>query len=348
MAIALALGGVAFGPAHAQTYTAGADLYFYGDNTEFTNPFRAGETTLGASGRVFVDARLNEAVTVRAGLFGLGRFGAHRFLEHAEPAIALLVSRGASRFVFGSLDTVAAHPEVRGPDHETPHGLLPPLQAETLAFTRGQEMGLQWLLAARRVEHDAWINWQRLNAAAHRERFDAGYRARARLAASLHLQGQWHIVHEGGQQHATGPVLDSQAGALGVEWATPLKGGTLSAESFGVAARFVPDRARPALSEDGLATFSRLAWQGRRWRAHALVWRGRDMLKDEGDANYLARRRDGTRVRGVRDYAEAGVTRHFRPAPGVHILAAFRLHRIESDYEYSYRLAARVRVRRPF
>ena len=28
-------------PAFAQTYTAAADMLFYGDNTEFANPFRA-------------------------------------------------------------------------------------------------------------------------------------------------------------------------------------------------------------------------------------------------------------------------------------------------------------------
>ena len=32
-----------------------------------------------------------------------------------------------------------------------------------------------------RFEHDTWINWQRLNTAEHRERFDAGYRARVGL-----------------------------------------------------------------------------------------------------------------------------------------------------------------------
>jgi hypothetical protein len=70
------------------------------------------------------------------------------------------------------------------------------------------------------------------------------------------------------------------------------------------------------------------------------------MLKAEGDANYLAARRDGTMFRKVRDYAELGITRHFSPAPGVDLFAAIRLHRIESFYEYSYRINARLHLRK--
>jgi hypothetical protein len=98
-------------------------------------------------------------------------------------------------------------------------------------------------------------------------------------------------------------------------------------------------------TEVGLGSFSRAAVERGPWRAHLIVWRGRDVLKDEGDANYLSRRADGTMFRGTRDYAELGVTRHFRPAPGVHMFAAFRLHRTESHYEYSYRIVGRVRLR---
>ena len=78
----------------AQTYTAAADLLFYGDNTEFANPFRDGETLLGISGRIFLDVAFNDAVTVRGGVFGLGRFASHEFLEHAEPMVSLRSDEG--------------------------------------------------------------------------------------------------------------------------------------------------------------------------------------------------------------------------------------------------------------
>jgi hypothetical protein len=329
------------------TYAISSDLLFYGDNTEFTNPFRSGETLFGVSGRVLLDVTFNDAVRLRGGLFGLGRFGSGRFLEHAEPAVALEFSRGPSRLVFGSLQTSAWAESVEGPDRDTPHGLLPPLQDETLTFSRGQEMGLQWLVAATRFDHDVWINWQRLNTVEARERFDAGYRATLALSPSLTLHGQWHLVHEGGQQFARGAVNDSQAAAAGLAWTRRSGDRHLALDTHVVITQDVPDREQSALTEAGIGTFSRAAVGRGPWRVHAIVWRSRDTLKAEGDANYLARQRDGRLFRKVRDYAELGLTRGFQPAPGVHAFAAFRLHRIESHYEYSYRIAARVHLRRP-
>jgi hypothetical protein len=335
-------------PASAQTYTAAADLLFYGDNTEFTNPFRKGETVLGTSGRVFLEVALNESVKLRGGLFGSGRYGAHEFLEHGEPLVALEVSRGPSRFVFGSLETIQTNHDVAGPDRETLHGLLPPLQEETLTFTRGQEMGAQWLVAAPRLEHDAWINWQRLNTSSHRERLDAGYRTRVSLTPSVRLQGQWHVVHEGGQQFASGAVSDSQGFAAGLELVRPIGATRLTIDTHAVATRNVPDRSRPQRTSTGWGGFARGAVDRGPWRAHLIVWRSCDTVKAEGDANYLALRTNGTLFRNVRDYAELGVTRHFRPAPGVHLFAAARVHRVESQYEYSYRIVARVHLRHQF
>jgi hypothetical protein len=336
-------------PAAAQTYSAGADLLFYGDNTEFANPFRSGETTLGVSGRVFMDATLNDAVTLRAGFFGLGRFGAHEALEHAEPLVALRLSRGASQFVFGSLDTIATRHDVLGPDEETLHRLLPPLQEETLTFRRGQEMGLQWIVDAKGFTHDAWIDWQRLNTERHRERFDAGYRSAIMVSPRWQLHGQWHVVHEGGQRFTSGPVRDSQAAALGARWsASASQRVRMNFEGHLVGTHDVPNRAERDGARAGLGVFTRAGVEYGPWRSHLIVWRGGDVLKEEGDPNYLARRRDGTRFRKIRDYAELGLTRHFRPAPGVHMFAAVRIHRTESAYEYSYRIVSRVRLRHVF
>lgn len=331
----------------AQTYTAAGDLLFYGDNTEFANPFREGETLLGASGRITLDVALNKIVTLRGGIFGLGRFGAHTFLEQGEPVLALAIGDASSRFIFGSLETAATRTAVAGPDVETLHGLLPPLQREQLTFSRGQEMGLQWLVDRPRLNHDLWINWQRLNTDQHRERFDTGYRGAITVARALALHGQWHLVHEGGQQFDSGAVSDSQAAALGIEWTGAAGAGQVSLESHVVATRHVPDRAQPLLTDAGLGSFTRVAWTRSRWRAHGVVWRSRDTLKAEGDPNYLSARRDGTMFRRVRDYGELGLTRHFSPAPGLHMFAAARLHRVESHYEYSYRIVARVRWLRP-
>ncbi len=336
---------LAIQPAAAQRLTAGADLLFYGDNTEFANPFREGETLLGTAGRAFVDLELSDAATLRAGLFAKGRYGAHEFVEEVEPVIALILRRGTSRFLFGSLDTATFDHRIRGADEDTPHGLLPPLQRETLTFERAHEMGLQWRVESPRLDHDVWINWQRLNTALHRERFDAGVRSRVAITASLALHGQWHVVHEGGQQFASGPVRDSHAAAAGVEWRHVLGGSRLVIDGHIVATRYVPDRERLDASENGVGGFARAAVEHGPWRAHAIGWRSRDTLKDEGDPNYLMLRRDGTWFGKVRDYGEVGLTRHFTPAPTVQFDASLRLHRVESHYEYSYRLAARIRLR---
>jgi hypothetical protein len=44
--------------------TLRSDLLLYGDNTEFRNPFREGETIFGAAARVFADIELNPRVRV--------------------------------------------------------------------------------------------------------------------------------------------------------------------------------------------------------------------------------------------------------------------------------------------
>ena len=333
--------------AAAQTYSAGADLLFYGDNTEFANPFRAGDTTLGASGKIFLEAALNDAVTVRGGVFVLGRFGAHDAFDHAEPVIALQISRGHSRFIFGSIETASTSHDVNGPDLETPHRLLPPIQQETLTFSRGQEMGLQWIVESGEFQHDAWINWQRLNSETDRERFDAGYRSSTAVARNLRLHGQWHVVHEGGQRFDNGAVSDSQAAALGLEWSHAGRARS-TLEAFVVGSRDVPDRADPQRSASGAGVFTRGALGFKAWRSHLIIWRARHLTKAEGDPNYLALRRNGSRFGKVRDYAEWGLTRHFRPARDVHVFAAFRVHRVESSYEYSYRNVGRVRLRHQF
>ena len=84
------------------------------------------------------------------------------------------------------------------------------------------------------------------------------------------------------------------------------------------------------------------------WRTHIIVWRGNDYIKEEGDTNYGGRRRDGSRFRKVRDYAEIGVTRIGHPVPALQLEGSARLHRVESHYEYSYRMLGRVTLRWPF
>jgi hypothetical protein len=342
-----------------QGLTAGADVMFYGDNTEFHNPFREGETLFGAAARLDAGVELSDTVTLALGVFANQRFGSDDAFELVRPILSITVKGRRSRFVFGTLVTPRVG-DPAGPDNAGPHGLVPPVQRETLAFDRPYEAGLQWTFDGPRLGHDAWVQWQRLNTPRQRERLDAGARLLWRLHGPLFLPFQAHVVHEGGQLFSAGPVRDSFALASGLvisnrrgdvagrPRARPAPaardGVSASVELLGLWSRYTPDREAANPTRAGGAFFGRAAVEARGWRVHLIAWRGDDFVKDEGDPNYMSMRRDGTRYRGVRDYSEAGVTRTFDVAPGAFIETSFRFHRVERHYEYSYRVVAVARV----
>jgi hypothetical protein len=328
-----------------ENITLRSDILLYGDNTEFRNPFREGETIFGAAARVFIDTSLGSRAAISLGVFGNQRFGSERAFEQVRPVVALTVRGRRSTFVFGALPAMEPSRPM-GPDRGGPHGLLPPLQRETLGFERAYEPGLLWRFAGTRLSHTMWLEWQRLNTVEHRERFDGGLDGRIELACHAAIRFQTHVVHEGGQQFASGPVADSAAAALGIALTRGTnERGALTVEAYGLAGKSVPDRQRPSDDRNGRAFFARAALERGGWRAHAIVWRGRDFIKDEGDANYGSLRRDGHRYGGTRDYAETGVARRMTVAPGAVIEVSGRLHRTERFYEYSYRVVAIASVR---
>lgn len=332
---------VTYGQEHLTLRT---DLMLYGDNTEFRNPFREGETIFGAAVRPALDVALNRRVTVTLGVLTNQRFGSEDAFELVRPVVTVVFQGTLSTFLIGTLPGPRGGlPE--GPDRSGPHGLLPPLQRETLTFERPYEAGLQWTVTARRLRHEAWINWQRLNTEAHRERFDAGVAGEVRIRSGIALPFQLHVVHEGGQLFAAGPVVDSAAAAAGVSVSGRI--GALDSatiEAYALVSHYVPDREAPQRTRNGAGFFGRAAGTRRGWRGHLLFWRGDDFIKVEGDPNYLSQRRDGSRYRGIRDYAEAGLTRTFRPSSAVAFEASGRLHRVEKHYEYSYRLLCVTRL----
>lgn len=341
MLIALAAIGCGT-PARAQEHVAiGADVLLYGDNTEFRNPFREGETIFGSAARVTANLELSPRATVTLGVLGNERFGSDNAFELVRPVLSLLVSGTRSSFVFGVFPPRQSN-AVAGPDRAGPHGLLPPLQRETLTFDRPFETGLRWTFTGPRIGHEMWLEWQRINTSSHRERFDAGIRAEVRRGG-LSVPFQLHIVHEGGQLFASGPVADSVAAASGLSLAREIRGvGLATFEGYGLVSRYVPDRALPDRSRDGTAFFGRGALERSEWRLHLIIWRGRNFIKDEGDPNYLSVRRDGSRYHGTRDYAEIGASRTFTLAPRATLETSARFHRIEHYYEYSYRVTSTV------
>lgn len=334
-------------PAAAQDFPLDleASATFYGDNTEFSNPFRTGETLAGAFASIFVEGRVSGRLALRGGVFAHQRLGSSDAFDEVRPVLALVIGPPSSRLVLGTLETLRRH-DGAGPDRTGPHGLLPPVQRETLAFDRPWEAGLQWLVDTPRVRHDAWLHWQRRAAPGRRERFDAGLNSRVRLRPALALRGEIHLVHQGGQVRSSDPVADSVAAGLGIETAAAVGAlDRLSLEALAIVSRHVPDRAAPERAPTGLGTFLRIAAEERGWRLHALLWRADDFVKAEGDPLYHSVERDGRRYRGLRDYAEAGVTRTFPLAAGSWLEASARWHRVERDYEYSFRVLAVGRLR---
>ena len=341
----LAVATIAGGTAAAQQHvTARADVLLYGDNTEFRNPFREGETIFGSAARASVDLELNPRTTLSLGVSGNERFGGDDAFEQVRPVVALTVTGARSSFVFGAFPARPAEWPI-GADRMGPHALLPPLQRETLTFERPYEPGLRWTFRGTMVEHEMWLEWQRLNTPEHRERFDAGMHAALRPRAALSFPVQLHIVHEGGQLFASGPVHDSVAAAAGAKVEHSVSDVTRgSLEAFGLVSRDVPDRAQPELSRDGVAFLGRGALERGGWRLHLIVWRGRNFIKDEGDPNYLSVLRGGARYHGTRDYAEIGGARRFRLADTASLEVSARVHRIERYYEYSYRVTSTINV----
>lgn len=349
----LAVTGVAIAgaarPASAQIpkLTLDTSLVFYGDDQEFSNPFRTGVTTVGTYGVVFLAAAINDRLTVRAGAFGNWRFGSENAVDQARPVLALVIRSGTSQFILGTLDTTR-HLTGAGPDRTGPHGLLPPVQDALLSFDRPHEAGLQWTVDSPRYSHDAWINWQRLNTRAHREIFDVGMATLTHLRPALAIRGDVHMWHRGGQEGGVEPVSDSVAAAAGIE-----AGGVvgldkrLTLELVALGSRNVPDRAKPDLTTGGFATFLRFAVEKSPWRLHVILWRANGFVKVEGDPLYQAVRHDGSRFLPVRDYAELGLTRRYTLSPDSFVEASLRLHRPEDNYDFSFRVLGVANLKMP-
>ena len=330
-------------PAVAQgEVTVRSDLLFYGDNTEFHNPFRKGETIFGAAVWLAAACGLNDRVTLSIGGFANQRFGSEHAFEQVRPVISLTVRGQRSAFLFGTLPAPTVNLPV-GPDRGGVHQLLPPIQRETLAYDRPYESGLAWNFTGRLLQHHFWIAWQRLNTPQHRERFDGGITDSLRVADHVSLPLQLHIVHEGGQLYQSGPVADSAAAAAGIDLHGTLANRyAASLELFGLGSKHVPDRSQPQLSRNGVAFFGRVSAGRLGWRAHVIFWRARTFVSEEGDLNYSSMQHNGELYRGIRDYAEAGLARRFKLADTAFLEASARLHRVENHYEYSYRVLSVV------
>src|SRR3954469_23177510 len=98
---------LALGPslAAAQTFTWKSGATFYGDNTEFFNPYRVGQTILGAQMQTYVSAALGPRTEVVGGIYVDHRSGRGDFFDQVKPLLGFRYHTATSLGVLGTLVT---------------------------------------------------------------------------------------------------------------------------------------------------------------------------------------------------------------------------------------------------
>jgi hypothetical protein len=327
----------------AQDFAWKSGAIFYGDNTEFFNPYRTGQTILGAQLQTYLSAGLGPRTEIILGAYGNHRSGRSDFLDEVRP---LLGFRYRTRTSLGALGTLVT---------EDRHGYLEPLEVSTLEFTRPVEYGMQWREDHRAVGGEVFIDWQHLNTRNSREVFDYGLLLHARPTSYLSLEFQGHGLHHGGQLYTAGePVTNNQVAAVGVRLhgGLPLAGASELAV-FRLGSHGNIDPFPPAGRPDhGSGTYIRGAIAPRGWaELFTIQWWGRDFLSDEGDNAYGSQGSDPAYYRSSRRYQEYGITRRTTIESAVTLDTELRFHRFDdlhsialghSKWEYSYRLVVRA------
>lgn len=325
--------------AHAQTFRWKSGTTFYGDNTEFFNPYRVGQTILGAQMQTYLSVEPGPRTEVIAGVYGDHRSGRPDFFDEMKPLLGFRYRTQTSLGVLGTLVT------------ENRHGYLEPLEVTTLEITRPVEYGLQWREDHGWIGGEVFLDWQHLNTRNSREIFDYGLLLHVRPRRYLTLEFQGHGLHHGGQLYSAGvPVTNNQAMAFGAR----LAGGVplLGVSSLGVFRLISHGRIDPAPEPNqpdrGHGTYVRGSIAPRGWfELFAIEWWGQDFLSEEGDNSYNSRGADPQYYKSRRHYQEYGVARRIAIESGVTLEAEFRLHQFDdrssialghSEWEYSYHL----------
>ncbi|HEX3235869.1 MAG TPA: hypothetical protein VHR41_16865 [Gemmatimonadales bacterium] len=341
----VALACLVAGPrtAIAQAFAWKSGVIFYGDNTEFFNPYRTGQTILGAQLETYLSAVLGPRTEIILGAYGNHLSGRSDFLDTVKPLLGFRYRTKSSLGVLGTLVT------------EDRHGYLEPLEVSTLEFTRPVEYGLQWREDQHSFGGEIFIDWQHLNTRDSREVFDYGLLLHARPTSYLTLEFQGHGLHHGGQLYTAGvPVTNNEvaAGGVRVHGGLPVAGASELAVfllgSHGNIEAF-PPAGRP---DHGHGTYVRGSIAPHGWaELFTIQWWGRDFLSDEGDNSYGSTGSDPAYYRSSRRYQEYGIARRTTIESAITLDTELRFHRFDdlnsialghSKWEYSYRLVVRA------
>jgi hypothetical protein len=330
-------------PAAAQVFTWKSGAIFYGDNTEFFNPYRIGQTILGGQMQTWLSAEPGPRTEVILGVFADHRSGRSDFFDEVKPLLGFRYRTATSLGALGTLVT------------EDRHGYLEPLEVTTLELTRPIEYGLQWREEHGSVGGEVFIDWQHLNTRDSREIFDYGLLLHLRPWRYLSLEFQGHGLHHGGQLYTAGvPVTNNLAAALGARLQGSLP--ALGMSSLGVfrltSHGHIDPTAEPNRPDRGSGLYVRGSISPRGWvELFTIQWWGRNFLSEEGDNSYNSRGADRQYYKANRRYQEYGVARQIAIESGVTLDAELRFHKFDdlhsialghSDWEYSYRLVLRA------
>lgn len=311
------------------------EFMFYGENTEFFNPYVEGQTLLGANFSSALSFRLGTGSRhqVLAGVFGIMQSGdTSAFLSAVRPVLSYRYHLRQDIGVLGTLIT------------EDRHGYLPNLEATNLDILRPIEYGAQWIHTQTHFEGQVYLNWQAVNTSSTREVIDYGWLLTAKPLPWAHLDWQVHGLHRGGQLYSAGePVRNNLAGGLGVRLQSALPvvdSGLVWAYRFwssGNANLMVPD----SLARSGSGTFVQVGVKPKGWLIYGIWWWGNDYLANEGDPSYNSVTLDSTR-QSKRTYRELGILRRATVGDGIRLEGQFRFTNVgdggDSTWEHAYRL----------
>src|SRR5271154_6530102 len=111
------------GPVRGEEIDFKNDLTFYGDNTEFFEPFRLRATTLGQQFKSYLDEPTGDHTGFWAGIF-LDHPSAQDTEVDLKPILSFRFHDNDTIGIFGTLQTVSRH------------GMIEPLEVTTLELTR--------------------------------------------------------------------------------------------------------------------------------------------------------------------------------------------------------------------
>jgi len=314
---------------------------FYGDNTEFFEPFRTRETILGQQGKSWLEIELGPYNRILLGVMGDFRsFNDPTVTTY--PILSFEYRRGGTTLAMGSLETDVPQdflkPMKNSVESFYRHGFLEPLEVTTLEFTRPVEYGLQWMENDSVYHQDIYLNWQLLNTPGVPETMDYGGDMTEKIDDHLYLEQQLHGYHEGGKLDFV-VLYNNWVPAVGFRWRTGMGSlGQFELAGFGIASATLGNSSLTNTAWGGGGYLKPSFMLGDGWQLFGIGWRARDFYSQEGDSNYNSTAPSGYYL-ADRFYAEAGVHKSFPMEGGSSFVAELRSHWIEQDWAYSFRLA---------